>query len=184
LIPDLEQQFLNNPVASLVTVKCYPWIRDDHFSLIGDAAHAIVPFFGQGMNAGFEDCSVLDHLMEECGDDWETILQKFQTLRKPDADAIADMAINNFTEMRAKTADPVFLLQKKIEGRLHQRHPEKWIPAYSQVTFSPDIRYSDALKNSNQQESVMQEVMRIPGIEKNWESEEIEKIILGKIGRL
>ena len=89
-----------------------------------------VPFFGQGMNAGFEDCSVLNELMESHGDDWGIILKEFQSLRKPDADAIADMAINNFTEMRSKTADPKFLLQKKIEARIHEHYPDKWIPAY------------------------------------------------------
>ncbi|RYY65908.1 MAG: FAD-dependent monooxygenase, partial [Chitinophagaceae bacterium] len=106
LIPDLEEQFFRNPTASLVTVKCAPWIRGDHFALIGDAAHAIVPFFGQGMNAGFEDCSVLHELLERHGEDWGRILHDFQELRKPDADAIADLAVNNFTEMRARTADP------------------------------------------------------------------------------
>ncbi|HEY0356426.1 MAG TPA: NAD(P)/FAD-dependent oxidoreductase, partial [Flavisolibacter sp.] len=99
LIPDLAKQYFSNPVSSLVTVKCFPWVRNDRFCLIGDAAHAIVPFFGQGMNAGFEDCSVLNELMDK-HDDWASILHQFQALRKPDADAIADMAINNFTEMR------------------------------------------------------------------------------------
>ncbi|RYY86732.1 MAG: FAD-dependent monooxygenase, partial [Chitinophagaceae bacterium] len=159
LIPDLEEQFFRNPTSALVTVKCFPWIRNDHFALIGDAAHAIVPFFGQGMNAGFEDCSVLNELMDRHGEDWTALLQAFQDLRKPDADAIADLAVNNFTEMRARTADPKFLLQKKIEAWVHEQHPDKWIPAYSQVTFSPQIRYSEALRNSQRQESIMQKVM-------------------------
>lgn len=181
LVPDLTKQFFNNPTASLVTVKCFPWIRDDRFCLIGDAAHAIVPFFGQGMNAGFEDCSVLAELMDQYHDDWETILQQFQLLRKPDADAIADMAVNNFIEMRAKTADPKFLLQKKIEAKLHEHYPAKWIPAYSQVTFSPHIRYSDALKNSEKQEKIMQQIMQLPGIEENWNTAEVEQLILNKL---
>jgi kynurenine 3-monooxygenase len=181
LIPDLNRQFFRNPTSSLVTVKCFPWIRDDKFCLIGDAAHAIVPFFGQGMNAGFEDCSILNGLVEKYADNWKLILEEFQTLRKPDADAIADLAINNFTEMRARTADPKFLLQKKIEARIHEHYPEKWIPAYSQVTFSPHIRYSDALKNSLQQEAIMQEIMNQPGIEENWNSEVIEQQVLSKL---
>ena len=180
LIPDLSQQFLQHPTSSLVTVKCFPWIRSDQFCLIGDAAHAIVPFFGQGMNAGFEDCSVLNGLMEEEGN-WERILSRFQELRKPDADAIADLAINNFTEMRARTADPRFLLQKKIEARLHERHPGQWIPAYSQVTFSPQIRYSEALTNSRKQEAIMQEVMQMKNIEESWDSAEVENFILSKL---
>ncbi|MFN2458715.1 MAG: FAD-dependent oxidoreductase [Chitinophagaceae bacterium] len=181
LIPDLTHQFFNHPTASLVTVKCFPWIRDDKFCLIGDAAHAIVPFFGQGMNAGFEDCSVLNSLIEKQKENWDEILKEFQQIRKPDADAIADLAVNNFIEMREKTADPKFLLQKKIEAKLHERHPDKWIPAYSQVSFSPHIRYSEALKNSQRQEAIMQQVMKIPDIEKRWDSEEIEQMILGKL---
>ena len=133
------------------------------------------------MNAGFEDCSVLNELMEKHHEDWKMILEEFQTLRKPDADAIADLAVNNFTEMRAKTADPKFLLQKKIEARLHEHYPDKWIPAYSQVTFSPHIRYSEALRNSQEQEAIMQEIMRMPGIEERWDSQEVEEIILKKL---
>lgn len=181
LMPDVVEQFMHNPTSSLVTVKCSPWIRNDKFALIGDAAHAIVPFFGQGMNCGFEDCSVLNELMEMYDDDWNKILQEFQQRRKPDADAIADLAINNFTEMRDKTANPKFLLQKKIEAKLHDKYPDKWIPAYSQVTFSPHIRYSEALSNGMRQESIMQEIMQLENIEGRWQDDEIEKMILAKL---
>lgn len=181
LMPDYVNEFFNNPTSSLVTVKCFPWIREDKFALIGDAAHAIVPFFGQGMNCGFEDCRILDELMEKNGDDWHTILNEYQTSRKPDADAIADLAINNFTEMREKTADPKFLLQKKIEAKLHEKYPGQWIPAYSQVTFSPHIRYSEALKRGQMQEAIMQEVMRQPDIEKVWENDTLHASIISKV---
>lgn len=183
LIPNLTEQFFHNPTSSLVTVKCFPWIREDRFCLIGDAAHAIVPFFGQGMNAGFEDCSVLNTLIEEHDHDWGAILSHFQQLRKPDADAIADLAVNNFIEMRERTADPKFLLQKKIEARLHEHHPDKWIPAYSQVTFSPHIRYSEALRNSQRQEAIMQRIMSQPHIEKIWDSPSLEQEILDQLER-
>ncbi|MFL5808673.1 MAG: FAD-dependent oxidoreductase [Flavisolibacter sp.] len=178
LIPDLTSQFFNHPTSSLVTVKCYPWVREDKFCLIGDAAHAIVPFFGQGMNAGFEDCSLLNELLEKHGEDWSGLLQEFQERRKPDTDAIADMAVGNFTEMRARTADPKFLLQKKIEAKLHEHYPDKWIPAYTQVTFSPHIRYSEALKNSQRQEAIMQKIMSENGIEDYWNDEDLLKRIL------
>ena len=181
LMPDYVHEFFNNPTSSLVTVKCFPWIRDDHFALIGDAAHAIVPFFGQGMNCGFEDCRILDELMDMYKDDWKTILNEYQFTRKPDADAIADLAINNFTEMREKTADPHFLLQKQIEARLHEKYPDKWIPAYTQVTFSPYIRYSEALRRGLKQEAIMQEVMRIPDIHKVWDTREIVHWIISKV---
>ncbi|MDP4261885.1 MAG: NAD(P)/FAD-dependent oxidoreductase [Bacteroidota bacterium] len=181
LIPDLTQQFFHNPLSSLVTVKCYPWAREDKFALIGDAAHAIVPFFGQGMNCGFEDCRILGELIGRYDDDWKKILDEYQRSRKPDADAIADLAVNNFTEMRDKTADPQFLLQKKIEARLHEKYPDKWIPAYSQVTFSPQIRYSDALHNAMRQEAIMQEVMKTPGIEQVRDKDEFLQAIVDRL---
>jgi kynurenine 3-monooxygenase len=179
LMPSLEDDFFDNSTSSLVTIKCFPWVLDDKMALIGDAAHAIVPFFGQGMNCGFEDCSVLDSLIEKYHDDWFVILREFQNLRKPDADAIAELALNNFIEMRNKVADPGFLLQKKIEARLHEKYPDKWIPAYSQVTFNPQIRYSEAHRNSIRQEAIMQQVMHTPNIAGLWNDEELhQKIIL------
>jgi kynurenine 3-monooxygenase len=181
LMPDYVNEFFNNPTSSLVTVKCFPWIREDKFALIGDAAHAMVPFFGQGMNCGFEDCRILDELIDIYKEDWKMILNEYQMLRKPDGDAIADMAINNFTEMREKTADPKFLLQKQIEARLHEKYPDQWIPAYSQVTFSPHIRYSEALMRGMKQEAIMQEVMQIPEINKVWNTREIEHWIMSKV---
>ncbi|MBK7433624.1 MAG: FAD-dependent monooxygenase [Chitinophagaceae bacterium] len=178
LMPTLAEDFFNNPTSSLVTVKCFPWVREDRFALIGDAAHAIVPFFGQGMNCGFEDCAVLNGLIGKHQENWTDILAEYQLLRKPDGDAIADLALNNFVEMRDKVADPKFLLQKKIEAAFSKKHPDKWTPAYSQVTFSPQIRYSEALKNSIRQEVIMQKVMAIPGIENNWQEDAVEQRIL------
>ena len=181
LMPDLEKEFFNNATASLVTVKCFPWIRNDKFSLIGDAAHSIVPFFGQGMNSGFEDCAVLNSLINKHNHNWDTILKEFQTLRKPDADAIATLALNNFIEMRDKVADPVFLLQKKIEAHFSAKHPDKWTPAYSLVTFSPDVRYSEALNRGNLQQMIMNDIMQIENIENLWNSEIVETAMLEKI---
>ncbi len=181
LMPTLVTDFFNNPTSSLVTVKCFPWIREDKFALIGDAAHAIVPFFGQGMNCGFEDCAVLNSLVEKHSDDWEKILEEYQQLRKPDADAIADMALNNFVEMRDKVTDPKFLLQKKIEANFSAKHPDKWTPAYSLVTFRPDVRYSEALSKGNFQQGIMNEVMALNNIESEWDSAAVEQMILGKI---
>ncbi|MEO6254360.1 MAG: NAD(P)/FAD-dependent oxidoreductase [Ferruginibacter sp.] len=181
LMPTLEKDFFNNPTGSLVTVKCFPWIRQDKFALIGDAAHAMVPFFGQGMNCGFEDCSVLNSLIDEHNENWSEILAEYQTLRKPDGDAICDLALNNFVEMRDKVADPKFLLQKKIEAAFSKKNPGKWIPLYSQVTFSPQIRYSEALVSGQKQEAIMQQIMELPDIDNRWQDEEIEKMILDKL---
>ncbi|MEO6884482.1 MAG: NAD(P)/FAD-dependent oxidoreductase [Bacteroidia bacterium] len=178
LMPTLLQDFKQNPVASLVTVKCFPWTFDEKIALIGDAAHAIVPFYGQGMNCGFEDCVVLNNLMEKYAENWETIFHEYENLRKPDADAIADLAIMNFVEMRDKTADPKFLVQKKIEARFSQKHPDKWIPLYSMVTYNPQIRYSTALREGEKQERIMQKVMKLENIEQKWDSDEVENLML------
>ena len=178
LIPTLAEDFFNNPTASLVTVKCFPWVLEDKFALIGDAAHAIVPFFGQGMNCGFEDCLVLNDLIDKHADDWITILQEYQQLRKPDGDAIAELALNNFIEMRDKVGDPSFLLQKKIETAFSKKYPEKWKPAYAQVTFSPQIRYSQALRSSIVQEKIMQQIMALPDIENSWQDKAVEEKML------
>lgn len=181
LMPTLLDDFMNNPVSSLVTVKCFPWTFDDRIALIGDAAHAIVPFFGQGMNCGFEDCVVLDSLLDKHGDNWPLVMQEYQSLRKPDADAIADLAVGNFIEMRDKTADPVFVLQKKIEARFSEKHPGKWLPLYSMVTFSPDIRYHEALHEGQKQQAIMDKIMAMPNIEQAWDSEAVEQEILKQL---
>ncbi len=183
LMPDVEEQFFSNATSSLVTVTCYPWIRNDKFALIGDAAHAIVPFFGQGMNCGFEDCAVLNQLINKHEHKWDLILPEYQALRKPDGDAIATLALNNFVEMRDKVADPMFLLQKKIEARFSAKHPDKWTPAYSLVTFSPEVRYSEALERGNAQQSIMDDIMQLPQLDTKWDSEEVEQLILTKLNR-
>ncbi len=181
LMPNLADEYMSNPTASLVTVKCNPWIFDNKFALIGDAAHAIVPFFGQGMNCGFEDCTVLNSLLDAYQEDWTKVLYEFEKSRKPDSDAIADLAIGNFIEMRDLVGQSKFLLQKKIEAKFSARFPEKWIPAYSMVTFSPEIRYSEALRNGKRQQQIMDEVMALPDIESKWESNEVEAFILEKL---
>ncbi|WP_431128096.1 FAD-dependent oxidoreductase [Flagellimonas flava] len=176
-IENLTQDFFKNPTSAMVTMKCYPWTYWNKVALVGDSAHAIVPFYGQGMNAGFEDIYQLDELMGQYGDDWDRIFGEYQKMRKPNADAIAELSYRNFMEMSSKTADPMFLLQKKIEKHFAAKHPDKWIPVYSRVTFS-DRPYAEALAIGDEQEKIMQEVMKLPDIESKWDSEEVEKQIL------
>ncbi|GAQ49725.1 NAD(P)/FAD-dependent oxidoreductase [Flavobacterium psychrophilum] len=177
VIPDLAEDFFKNPTSTLVTMKCFPWTYSDKVALIGDAAHAIVPFYGQGMNAGFEDITILYQMMQEYGNDWKTIFSEYEKSRKPDADAIAELSYRNFMEMSTKTANEKFLLQKKIERWFASKYPEKWIPLYDRVTFSTRP-YSEALAIGDFQETIMQEILKIENIETNWETEEIEHKII------
>lgn len=176
LMPTLAEDFRDNPTSSLVTVRCYPWVKNKTF-LIGDAAHGIVPFFGQGMNASFEDCSVLNQLLDRFDDNWNLALPEFQKLRKPDADAIAQLALDNFIEMRDLVADADFLLRKKIEAKLHELYPDQWIPLYSMVTFHENIRYSEAYATGQKQKAIMDKVMKTPGIETSWTSLNFKEIV-------
>jgi kynurenine 3-monooxygenase len=180
LIPNLVEEYFNNPTSSLAIMRCDPWVVDDKVLLIGDAAHATVPFYGQGMNAGFEGCFVLDELMDKHGDDFISCFKEYSEIRKPDGDGVQDLSMHNFIVMRDKTADPQFLLQKKIELHFSNKYPEKWLPLYSMVSFST-IRYSEAWKIGQHQEQLMKEIMSLPNIENIWDSEEVEEKMLSLI---
>lgn len=176
-IENLTKDFFKNPTSAMVTMKCYPWTYWNKVALVGDSAHAIVPFYGQGMNAGFEDIDKLNELMEQHGDDWDTIFEDYQQQRKPNADAIAELSYRNFMEMSSKTADTNFLLQKKIEKKFAEKYPDKWIPVYSRVTFS-ERPYAEALAIGDAQEEIMQEIMKLPNIDAAWDSETVEQQML------
>lgn len=153
LIPHLSDDFLNHPTGVLGTVRCYPWSWQGQLLLLGDAAHAIVPFFGQGMNCAFEDCSVLNQLMPQY-DTWESLFKAFETNRKPDTDAIATLALDNFVEMRDKVGEPHFLLQKKVSLMLEARYPQHFIPKYSMVSFHR-TPYREALRQGQIQDAIL-----------------------------
>ncbi len=175
LLKDLGTEFFENPTPPLVTIKCFPWVKNNCV-LIGDAAHAIVPFYGQGMNAGFEDCYVLNQLLDTHEDDWNKTIEAYEHLRKEDGDAIADLALNNFVEMRDLVADEKFLLQKKIENHIQKHFPKQWMPLYSMVTFS-DMRYSEALALGKKQQAIMDEVMGRADIFDKWKELDFEEIV-------
>ncbi|UNY99010.1 FAD-dependent monooxygenase [Zhouia spongiae] len=180
VIPNLVEDFFKNPTSFLVTTKCYPWTYGDKVALIGDAAHAIVPFYGQGMNAGFEDITVLNDLMNLHNDDWKAVFESYQSSRKPNTDAIATLSYRNFLEMSNKTADENFILRKKIESWFYDKHPDLWVPLYTRVTFS-DRSYSEALEFGDFQREIMDEVMQLKNVEKDWNSERIESFILNRL---
>jgi len=143
MMPNLLEDFKNNPIAHLVTTRTYPWVKNKS-ALVGDAAHALVPFYGQGMNCSFEDCVVLDQCIEEYGADWDRILDVYQKRRKPNADAIADLAIQNFVEMRDLVGDEEFLRRKGLEKQLIDHYPGEYKSQYERVTFTNDD-YKEAL---------------------------------------
>jgi len=165
LVPDFGEQAKKNVISSLVTVRCFPWNKDRAL-LLGDAAHAIVPFYGQGMNAGFEDVDILMNMLPQAKT-WEGLFKDFAMHRKPDADAIADLALANFIEMRDKVADPIFLFQKKIIGRLANLLPEQWIPLYTMVSFT-STPYSEAWARGREQERIVRRIMQMPSVQDSY----------------
>jgi kynurenine 3-monooxygenase len=176
LMPNLVDEFKQNPPSSLVTVRSYPWVKNN-VCVIGDAAHAVVPFYGQGMIAGFEDCFVLNSLLDENADDWQVSLKSFEQQRKPDTNAIADLALENFVVMRDKVGDEKFLLQKQIEAHLYNLYPDKWIPLYSMVTFNENMRYSEALAKGRKQEKIMDDVMASLTNSQDWKTLDFAEIV-------
>jgi kynurenine 3-monooxygenase len=157
LITDLEDEFFRNPTGGLITVRCAPWHVGGQALLLGDAAHAIVPFFGQGMNCAFEDCSVLLDLFDQFDGNWERIFQRFFEERKPNADAIAQLALDNFVEMRDTSADPHFALKRQLEHRLEEKYPGQFVSKYAMVSFHR-FPYRVALERGRVQDRILMEV--------------------------
>jgi kynurenine 3-monooxygenase len=155
LMPGLAREFLEHPVGRMGTVYADVWSAGGQAVLLGDAAHAIVPFHGQGMNACFEDCFELDRLLREATD-WESACARFCALRKPDTDAIAAMALENFVEMRDTVRDPKFMLRKELSFELERRHPTRFIPRYSMVMFHHDIPYRVAYQRGKVQAGILE----------------------------
>lgn len=154
LISNLEEDFQKNPTGTLLTVKCFPWRIGGKILLLGDSAHAIVPFYGQGMNCAFEDCTYLGACIDKHGEDWENVYSEFEIMRKKDAAAIADLALENFIEMRDSVADPKFLMKKRAEIMLEEKFPGEFQSKYAMVTFS-DTPYSVAMEKGRVQDAIL-----------------------------
>jgi len=165
--------FMEKTAAPLFLVQVFPWSFNRRVGLIGDAAHAIVPFFGQGMNCGFEDCAELDVLITQHDHDWDQIFPAYENARKPNGDAIAELSKRNFDEMSDLSGDRNFQLRKMIEAKFSMRFPELWTPLYSMVTFSPDVPYSEALRIGDEQNKVMERIMALPRIEDDWDKQHV-----------
>ncbi len=157
LMPHLADSYFGNPTGSMVTIKSSPWHVGGKALILGDAAHAIVPFFGQGLNCAFEDCTILLELLDRRGGDWAHVFAEFERLRKKDTDAIADLAVENFVEMRDKVADPRFLFRKKVELALEAKYPDRFVPKYAMVTFHR-VPYSVAAERGRIQDRMLGEL--------------------------
>lgn len=155
LMPNLTQDFFINPTSPLGTVKCSPWHYKGNSLLLGDAAHAIVPFYGQGMNASFEDVVEFDKFLDDHKGDWEDTFKAFESSRKRDTDAIADLAIDNFHEMKDHVANPIFQEKRKLEMALESHFPEEYSSKYSLVTFNEDIGYQEAMLRGRAQDKAI-----------------------------
>ncbi len=178
-LPALAQSYGNTPPSRLNSVRCAPWTHEGKAALIGDSAHTILPFYGQGMNSGFEDCLVLDDLIDACADDWEQILPAYEQNRKPNADVIDLLSKQNFVEMRSRVNSPQFVLRKQIEARIGQQCPESWTPLYSMVAFST-IPLTDALTISNRQSDLLDSIMAMPNIQQRWKSLDYAALLTGQ----
>ena len=158
-IPHYLEEYSRNPVSNLGTIKCYPWQAFGKGLIMGDASHAIVPFYGQGMNASLEDVRVFDDVLEQHGPNWERVFSEFQDARKENTDAIADLAIDNFYEMRDHVDDVAFIRKRKIEMQLEQQFPD-YYSKYSLVTFQPNLPYEQAMKRGRKQDELLLEMCR------------------------
>ena len=167
-LEDPVDTFMEKTAAPLFLVQVFPWSFNRKVGLIGDAAHAIVPFYGQGMNCGFEDCAELNRLIGEYDHDWNDIFPAYENARKPNGDAIAELSKRNFVEMSDLSGDRLFQLRKKIEAKFSAAFPALWTPLYSMVTFSPDMPYSEALRIGDEQKRIMDRIMQLPDIETDW----------------
>ena len=175
LIPNVADTWEDHLLASLVIVKCFPWIYN-RTALMGDAAHATVPFYGQGMNCGFEDCSVMWELMQKHQGDWTKVFEQYQTLRKPNGDAVQNLSLQNYLVMRDKVADEEFVTQQKFEKRINELYPDKYLPLYSMVSFS-DIEYSTAFQLGNKQDLEMKELVKKYNITPKSTKQEMDELI-------
>jgi len=172
MMPTLLDDYFENPTSTLIMVRCNPWNIEDKVLLLGDSSHATVPFYGQGMNSGFEDCTVFDEMLEAANGNWDGLFDNYSKVRIKDGNAIIDLSLMNYIEMRDLTGNKDFLLRKKIEAKFSNLYPDKWIPMYSQTTFS-HIPYSQVIANGKEQDVLMAEVMKIPNIHENWDTQEV-----------
>jgi len=175
LMPHVADTWESHPLSSLAIIRCFPWTYGK-IALMGDAAHATVPFFGQGMNAGFEDCTVMYSLMKKHKENWDLIFKEYEQLRKPNGDAVQDLSLLNYVVMRDKVTDPSFLLQQKVERRMAELYPGQYFPMYSMVSFS-EIEYQVALNKGTKQDELIKNLICNHNLTEDHKLEEIDELI-------
>ncbi len=182
LAPHYIDEYFENPVGTLGTIKCYPWQAYGKTLIMGDASHAIVPFYGQGMNASFEDVVVFDEVLENHQGDWKATFTAYEKARKKDTDAIATLAIDNFHEMKDHVANPIFQEKRKLEMALEQTFPDTYSSKYSLVTFNENVGYNDAMLQGRAQDKAILNMIADGDLSMNVEKSEAElKLILEKV---
>jgi kynurenine 3-monooxygenase len=175
-IPELTRQFFSKPANSLITIRCDPWSHGDNVLLMGDAAHAILPSYGQGANSGFEDCSTFDSSMREYGTDWRAVFQAFEAARKPSMDVMADLCIEHFSELCELIADPKFLKQREVERDLSDLYPDLYRPLYSMVSFDC-VPYVEAFAIEQAQRAIIDRIIAMNGVSGRLDTPEIRQLL-------
>jgi kynurenine 3-monooxygenase len=173
--PGIPEALSLNREYKLYAVSCDTWYKNK-VMLLGDAAHGILPFYGQGANMGLEDCLILKHIMEQTNTGWQDIFQKFHLGRKPDADAISMLSLQNFIEMRDKVADPLFQFRRKVEAHIAKKFPDHWTPLYTMIAFSR-IPYAEAYKVSKEQDAMLDVIMKLQDLDSIWENIDYSQVI-------
>jgi kynurenine 3-monooxygenase len=175
LLPNVANRWDEHPLSALALIRCYPW-TNGKMALMGDAAHATVPFYGQGMNCGFEDCTIMWELMQEHQENWPVIFKEYEQSRKPNCDAMQDLSLQNYTVMRDKVTDPTFKLIHKIEHRMSHLFPDDYTPLYSMVSFS-NTEYKNALKYGNEQQEAIRNLIVAHNLDENTSFEKLDELL-------
>ncbi|HYN20553.1 MAG TPA: FAD-dependent monooxygenase, partial [Thermoanaerobaculia bacterium] len=172
--PTLVADFFGRPESKMITVRCFPWTFEDKVALIGDAAHAIVPSYGQGANCGFEDCSVLYGCLQNSAGDWGRTFEEYETSRKPNADAIADLALEHFHELRDFVGSSQFLLRKELERWVSGLYPDRYAPLYSLISFT-NVPYVEAMRLDREQRQLVDQLLAIPNVRERLGSPDLQE---------
>jgi kynurenine 3-monooxygenase len=175
-VPDLAEQFMSSPVNPMVSVRCSPWTVGNKVTLLGDAAHVLFPYYGQGANAGFEDCVFLMQCLDDANGEWQTALRQYEQSRKPNMDVISDLCKEHYVELRRSLADPLFVFRKRIERRVSEKYPRLFQPLYSMIAFTC-MSYVEAVAIYQEQSQIIDRILASSDMEPDWSDARIDAAI-------